>query len=275
MENRVNFFEDLISLVKEKPELSSLDDAFVRKMIIKFNPAIPEKYASFAQFKKSALCKKIVSRTRKELREVYGVFIKRPLAKVCDSPIDTILQSHQSTQERFDYLPSVYALLFDKLFALGLTKDFSLLDVACGFTPFSLSYFPVRPKKYTACDLSSLDMQLILAFFKKEKQIGSVKAIDVLSEEFLSWVVLQKTDVSFLFKALDSFELRKRNSSKAILTAIPSRFLVVSFALRTLGGKKIIAVSRRSWFEKFCVKQGWTFQTIQIPNELFYLVVKK
>lgn len=273
MEDELRFLDELTSLVKQKPELSSLDDSFVRKIILQQNLLIPDKYKTFEQFKKSAACKKLVSQTRKLLREIYGVFIKKPLGKLSLHDIDLVLQSHQSTKERYNYLATCYNLLFDKLFSKGLAKDFSLLDIACGFTPFTLSYFPIRPNQYIACDLSSSDMNSIAAFFNQERQQSTVKAIDVLSEDFLSWVKNVSVDVCFLFKALDSFEHRKRHSSKAILTAIPATFLVVSFSLVSLGGKASIGEEKRSWFERFCTKQGWTFETMRLPNELFYIVL--
>ncbi len=275
MENELKFSSELVSLIKEKQELSSLDDEFVYKILSSQTIEIPDKYKTFAQFRKSSACKKIVSETRKKLREVYGVFIRKPLAKLSTKDTNTILQSHQSTHERFDYLEIIYELLFDKLFALGLPKKFSLLDIACGFTPFSLSYFPIKPTNYVACDLSSQDMKSVQHFFDEQHQKSITKAIDVVSDEFLLWVTSQKTNVCFLLKALDSFEQRTRNSSKPILIAIPARFLVVSFALRSIGGNAVIGAEKRTWFEKFCTKQNWAFETIQVPNEIFYIVSKE
>lgn len=272
METGMRFLVELVSLIKEKPELASLDDDFVSDILCKESFVVDAKYVTFAQFKKSALCKKIVSQTRKRLRETYGVFIKQPLRQIAQMDAKTILLAHQSTFERFEHLELIYELVFDKLFARGLSKEFTLLDVACGHTPFSLSYFPVKPCKYIACDLSSEDMMFVQDFLSSQGQKGTAKAIDVLSDNFLSWVSSFSVDVCFLLKALDSFEQRKRNSSKQILSAITAQFFVVSFALQSIGGKTPIAAHKRTWFEKFCTKQGWSFETVQIPNEVFYLV---
>ena len=46
----------------------------------------------------------------------------------------------------------------------------------------------------------------------------------------------------------------------------------MAFSLFSIGGKVPIATSKRAWFEKFCEKQGWTVETLQIPNELFYII---
>ncbi len=275
MENELKFSSELVSLIKEKSELASLDDSFVKKILTASYLAIPDKYETFAQFKKSAICKIIVSQTRKDLRELYGVFIRKPLSKINQDDVESVLESHQSTKERFDYLETIYELLFDKLTSKGLPNDFSLLDIACGFTPFTISYFPTRPANYVACDLSSSDMASVQHFFKKQNQPGTAVAIDVVSEEFFSWVATQKADVCFLLKALDSFEQRKRNSSKPILDAIHARLVVVSFALFSIGGNAVIGAEKRTWFEKFCAKQNWTFETLQVPNEIFYIVVKE
>jgi hypothetical protein len=96
--------------------------------------------------------------------------------------------------------------------------------------------------------------------------------MDVLSDKFSSWVSDKYFDLVFFFKALDSFEQVKRHSSKKLLAKFNASFFVVSFSLVSIGGNVSIDSSKRIWFERFCEANGWQINTLQVPNEIFYLV---
>ena len=289
MEDTINFADDLVALVKQKPELAALDDVFVLDAIKK---ALTKKVAaklasspSFVQFRKSGLCKSLVSDTRKVLREVYGVFIKTPLrsqtklfsriSSYDDEELNDMLLWHQSTMERAPFYTTLYPNLFSLLHEQGLSDDFVLADFACGYNPLAYKFLPIKPTSYVACDLSSEEMLMLNDFFKRVSISGEVHGFDLLSESFSSWLTSQSFDVVFLFKALDSLEAVKRNSSKKLLPLINTKFFVVSFALVSIGGKASIAGERRMWFESFCNKQGWSWSKLQIANEVFYVVKKE
>lgn len=277
METKLIFLDEIISLVKEKKELAPLDDEFVKEVILQDPYMIKKDYDSFDQFKRSSVCKSIVSSTRKKLRDVYGLFLNTPLSKkhverLVSTETVSLLSLHKSTQERVLYYPTIYPLLFEKLHQMGLKKEYVLADIACGYNPLAYKYLPSPPKNYVAVDLSSRDMEFLQLFFDKFDLKGEAHAYNVLGTSFYQFIEDKKFDVVFLFKALDPFELVKRNSSKKLLSTLQSTFFVVSFSLYSIGGKVPIDVSKRSWFEKFCVKQGWEYETMQIPNELFYVV---
>jgi len=97
----------------------------------------------------------------------------------------------------------------------------------------------------------------------------------LLSETAKKWLATQKPTLCFLFKALDSLESVTRHSSKALLASLQADFLVVTFSLVTIGGKKQITMSKRSWFEHFCTAQKWLFERFETPNELIYIIKAK
>ncbi|MCA9477548.1 MAG: hypothetical protein KC535_00180 [Nanoarchaeota archaeon] len=277
MEDELIFLDELVSLIKQKKELSPLDDDFVKEVVRSSSFTVEKNYDSFDQFKRSKLCKEIVSSVRKRLRDIYGLFLEKPLSTKHIDRLESIeatslLSLHKSTLERAPYYPSLYPLLLEKLHEMGLKKDYVLADIACGYNPLAVQFLPVRPKEYFACDLSSKDMAAIDYFFKKFGVKGGAEAYDVLGTRFEEFFSGKKFDVCFLFKALDPFEQVKRHASKRLLSSLPTEFFVVSFSLFSIGGKTPIPASKRSWFEKFCQKQSWEFQTLQIPNELFYLI---
>ena len=274
---------DLVAHIKKKKELSALDDEYVKDVlsdVLKDNPLNLEKYSSFSQAFRSKKVKNVVAETRRRLRSVYGLFVRKPLTDFSvnkinsydDEIIDKILDAHQSTFERATYYSSLYPLIFDRLFVLGLKKSFVLLDLACGNNPFAYKFFPVKPVEYIALDLSSKDMFFVEKFFLKTGIKGQSVASNLLSEKTVSWLVSQKADLCFLFKALDPLESVRRHSSKKLLLSMNIPFFVVSFSLVSVGGNNQISSSKRVWFERFCEKNGWFYETLQIPNELFYII---
>ncbi|MGM5480006.1 MAG: hypothetical protein ACQESC_00935 [Nanobdellota archaeon] len=282
MENTVIFEDELISAIKKKRELSSLDDSFVSYVLReKVKPSLfppPKKYSSFKQFSRSSSYKEIISQARSYLRVVFGVFASKSLGELFSNTtsftsemIDSLLNEHKSTHERLPYYTRLYREIHDFCLENNL-RSYSLVDICCGWNPFAISYFPQIPTSYTATDLSSKDMACIDYFFKKEHINGSAFGADVLSSSFASWLSSKKFDVCLLFKALDSLEYSSRNASKSILSLLSSRanIVIVSFSTVSIGGKKSIDTKKRSWFEWWCKDNGWTYEVRSLPNELFY-----
>jgi len=284
METTLTFANELVQTIKQKPELLALDDSFVlahleKNYLFLGSPDL-KKYSSFKQCLRNKRIKELISLTRKNLRTVYGLFIKQSLSEksinsissINDSFIDLILQNHRSTDERLEFYPIIYPMLFDELKKMGLPDEFTLLDVASGYNPFAYKFFPRAPKKYFACDLSTKEMDLINVFFKNSNIVGQSFGIDVLSDEFSNWLLNKHFDLVFFFKALDSFEQVRRHASKKLLVKFDASFFVVSFSLVSIGGNNSINSSKRIWFERFCESNGWEIKTLQVPNEIFYLV---
>jgi hypothetical protein len=104
---------------------------------------------------------------------------------------------------------------------------------------------------------------------------GEVKQIDLLKENNEGIANLSKDfDITFLFKALDSLESIKRNSSRELLKSLESKFIVVSFATKSIGGNKEIKKSKRNWFTKAIAQFGFKVSTFEIPGEMFYVLGK-
>jgi 16S rRNA (guanine(1405)-N(7))-methyltransferase len=282
----MRFEKEFITLIKQKKELSFLDDAFILEYLEKtlLSHKIPDLsiYSSFEQALRNKKIKSLLSEVRKQLREVYGLFLINPITanqiaqirSVSDPLLQKILQQHRSTEERVPYYTTLYLRLFDDLFEKGLPKDFRLLDVACGYNPFAYQFLPTPPNEYVAVDLSSSELACVQQFFSQAGIVGTAFGADALSATFADFLAEQKFDVVFFLKALDSFETVKRHSSKKLLSAVQSPLIVVSFPLVSIGGKSSIQSSKRSWLERFCEKEGWEFTTFSLPNELFYLIQK-
>jgi 16S rRNA (guanine(1405)-N(7))-methyltransferase len=270
--------EDVIA----KKELSNLNLDFVMEKLKKalaLDKKAREKLAAseFAKFKRSKEHERIVKSVRAELRSVYGVFImgdykKRDgyLQALKEDPSferhDDILRIHKSSNERLPYYDQIYEKIFE---VTGLPKK--ILDLACGLNPISYPYLKCKPY-YLACDLAEKDMEFIKAYFEAMKISGDTRKIDLMKDDLGS--ISKDFDVVFLFKALDSLEMLKRGVSKGLIGGLQSKYIVVSFATKSIGGRKEIKKERRAWFERLIVKLNMTSTTFEIPGELFYILKK-
>ncbi len=75
-------------------------------------------------------------------------------------------------------------------------------------------------------------------------------------------------------KLLESIELAKRRKYKIIeniITSIKSKWLVVSFATKTLSQRRMVFAERR-WFEAMIHRLGKSFTKIEKSNEVFYVI---
>jgi predicted RNA methylase len=287
----IPFKENCIKTIKEKKELSSLDDEFIERILenkILLKLKLSEKKLTkntegktYAQYRRNKECKTIISETRKYLRNIYGVFIKKQLEdevfkeELDEEKINELLEAHQSTSERKQYYQEFYKQIFEVLTEDGLAENYKLLDLACGFNPFSYEKIPVKPREYTAIDLSKSDMEKINLFFKKTKINGKAMPFDLLSSEFNNWLDKNNNyDVVFLLKALDSLEVVERHSSKKLLSKLKAKYVVVTFPKLTIGGKQSIADNKRNWFETFCKANSWELKEINLQNERIFIIIK-
>ena len=223
-----------------------------------------------------------IKTVRSKLRRVYGLFrddtterksavetlLKAPSAKRA-ALLEKILFTHSSTQER---LP-IYEQLYSKIFAIA-GKPKTILDLGCGINPFSFPYTKLKVGNYFAYDINEEEINSINAFFQllhKENPSFTGKAMvaDILA------VTLPKADLCLLFKMTDVLDQGKGHKrTEELLKKIPAKYVVISFATKTMSGKAMTA-PRRSWMEWLCKRLGYAFEILEFENELFYIVKKR
>ncbi len=138
----------IVADIKRKKELAELSDAFLLEKVI-LHLQKNQKLTSFLEEKcnpKSAVYKETIKRIREQLRRSYGLFHPHQTPpeillhwstttpKEQSDLLNEILKTHSSTKERLTAYPSLYKRIFD---ITG--KPSSILDLACGLNPFSLS----------------------------------------------------------------------------------------------------------------------------------------
>lgn len=277
--------QELISLIKDKAELKSLDDNYVSEKVLEYlrkNPKTKNKFENsknVEQFSRSKEFNIMKKEIRKVLRESYGVFsldnnyneLLDEFKKTKDPMlIREMLATHQSSKERLPYYNGIYKSLFK------ITGEpNSIFDIGCGFNPLSYSLLGYKPKYYCS-DISSQDMSFIKKFFEISKIDGETFTNDAVNnaEELIKLVKEKKPDIIFMFKLLDTLEAVKRHNTKKLLPELTPycKFLIVSFATVSLGGGKAISDFKRTWFINYLEKNQWEYEPVKFPNEIFYVI---
>lgn len=275
--------ESFVAEIKKKKNLSSLPDDFVKVLVEDFfvkYPKVRTVLASHPKPLKSKDFKFMLKEVRKRLHEIYGVFIlgkkdlkplKEHLKEVKDLDEEAlqlhmkILESHKSSAERVNFYLGVY----EKIFSIT-GKPKSILDLACGLNPLSFPWMGLKKVKYFAYELTDEDCKFIQDYFNIIKPFGldgRAFAFDLIRVS-----KLPEVDVCFLFKVLDSLEDLERDYSEKILVKIPAKFIVVSFPTMSIGGRN--PIRQRGWFFRMMRNLGFSAETFEIENEIFYVIRK-
>ncbi|MBI4151342.1 hypothetical protein HY496_00085 [Candidatus Woesearchaeota archaeon] len=280
--------QELIVLIKQKKELRQISDDFVYRQLQTYFERFPAR-AEYLDNPRSQKYKKIVKEMRANLRKLYGLFrieqrsndqaeflkmfARAKTAAEKRKVLDLLLSTHSSTKER---LPS-YEKMYRRLWQVTGTPA-SIIDLGCGLNPFSIPLMGLRKLRYAAFDLSMEEVALLHDFFtilhRRNRYFqGEAAVLDVLSLEELQ--KLPSANVCFLFKLTDVLDRGKGHTrTEKVLECLPCRFLVVSFATKTMSGKEMTS-PRRPWMEWLCRRRGWKYTIIDLPGELFYVIEKE
>jgi len=282
--------ELLVSKIIEKKELQNLNKSFIDKELAlyilqnkKLYTKIKIKFESEThKVEKSKEFKKLIKEVRSRLRELFSVFYEKDfenttnlLNTLTKTNVDEIcfeiLKLHRSSNERLRNYEEIY----DNIAELTKLKPKLILDLACGYNAFSYSFikesFQCSPE-YICCDIGDRDIELFNKFFKKVRINGMAFYCDLTANR--EAITNINVDICFLFKALDSLETVSKYISETILKEINTKYFVVSFPTKSIGGNKVINPSKRAWFYKLLEKLNYTYEEFSIHNEMF-LVIKK
>ncbi|MBW3014116.1 hypothetical protein KY335_02635 [Candidatus Woesearchaeota archaeon] len=267
--------KELIAKIKEKKELSAVEDRFVRAEIIKYFKQNPKALQAVSEGRtRSEEYKQTVKNVRAVLRRIYGIFLTKAAQDreryLESGDYEKILETHLSTKER---LPS-YPVIYEKIFAVT-GEPAIILDLGCGMNPLSYPFMKTDAEYY-ASELNETDCDFLDKCFKKMGIKGKATPLDLVeaakNPELLK--VFPKADVCFLFKVLDEIERKKgRKTSEALIKAIDAKWLVISFSMKTLQGGPMRKPYRR-WLEQMLTRLGYEFEMIKEGNEIFYVVKK-
>ncbi|MGV8141569.1 MAG: hypothetical protein ACP5NW_03970 [Candidatus Woesearchaeota archaeon] len=303
--------KELIDDIRDKKELRTLDEDFVRnKLDVFFKDRHHEQAkASFLrkldssktykQFTKSREYKFLIKELRAELRKVYGVFIlegyekrKKLLEDLKQAETeeekrdihDRMFLIHKSTKERMDHYEELYKAIFDKID--DFEKDempknkrdkerFVFMDLACGMNPLSTVLFKDKIKRYYASDISTEDCEFLKEYFDTTGIDAIIFPADLTEEKIFYKLEKIPVDICLIFKTLDGLERIKRNISEDLLNSINTRYFAITFPTLSISGHREIKEHRRLWLERLLESLGWEYEKLTLGSELLYLIKKK
>lgn len=237
-----------------------------------------------AEMKKYKSEKQVIKSVKSNLHQMHSAYVGQREHEQAGSLVEKItadlsseanrelchqlLQLHASTAERLDF----YDDLYRRLFALTGQPQ-SILDVACGFNPFSLPWmYLAQPPEYLAADINTRSIELINRFFARSGTAGKAFLADALEEnEFRQ---LRQVDLAYVFKLVPLLEKQEKGSSRKLIESLNARFVAVSFPIRSLSGRSLNMLEQNSELFEVHISPDLSFEKLMLDNELIYVIDK-
>ncbi len=141
-----------------------------------------------------------------------------------------LLRRHASTRERLADLDGFFPAIWEA--AGGPPR--SLVDLGCGLGPLALPWMGLDPEAhYRAVDVDGAQLAVVDAFLSLVGQPHAVETVDLAGGPWRG----EPVDVALLFKLVPLLDRRRRGAARALLAGLAARHAVVSFPLRSLGGR--------------------------------------
>jgi 16S rRNA (guanine(1405)-N(7))-methyltransferase len=225
-----------------------------------------------------------IKRTKRGLHEIYGAYLpagqpnyralqRRLTAAASDGgqqavrdALTAAMAAHASTRERLPYLAVFYEEVFSRVPAPATVRD-----LACGLNPLAAPWMPLRPEvTYLASDI---DARLV-------EFVGSTLGLLGISHQaevadLIESPPGQRADLTLLLKTVPCLERQQSGAGWALLDAVNSPVLVVTFPTKSLGQRsKGMFQTYSAAFETYVGGRAWQVEQAEIPNELIYIVRK-
>ena len=203
---------------------------------------------------------------KEALHGITGAFMDAALLKSArqlleNGDIEGALKLHSSTRERMP-LDSFYSELF-----AYTGRPASVLDLACGMNPVYLGSIGIN---VTGVDISGAQIRLMNEWAEAAGAPVKCYVGDALCENFIpegTW------DLTLVMKLLPVIENQRKGAAKALLEAISTPLVAVTFPTRTMGGRKVgMEQHYTEWFESI-IPEKYTIRDRYICNfELVYIL---
>ena len=179
-----------------------------------------------------------------------------------DAALFETLKLHASTRERLEHIDAFYDALLSPI------APKTLLDLACGLNPLYLGH---RGYAVRGLDVSGGCVQLINDWAQRRSWDVSAQCRDLLCAP-----ALPETDAALMMKLLPVLEQQKKGAAMELLLSIPAPVLIVTFPLKTLGGRSVGMEKHYSdWFEQSAAQAFSIERRDVLFGELCYVVRRK
>ena len=210
-----------------------------------------------------------------QLADMSGTFISCPLKKSLAAEesdsfhklIIGLLKLHASTSERLPYYNDFYDFVFSRTGAVN-----KVLDLGCGYNPFSLPFFPRLPIEYHAVDVDIHTKDLLNVFFELVHLPKYAKCAD------LGTVTPSvEVDLTLMLKLFPVLEANNPGRAYSLANKLNTNWLVITFPTKSLSGKKKgMAINYKASFEDAISKNALSNFNLSaessIGNELIFLL---
>jgi 16S rRNA (guanine(1405)-N(7))-methyltransferase len=199
--------------------------------------------------------------------EGWSQTLRRAYAQADANPpraqLQAIMAHHASTHERLPILEEFYAEIFRHLPPIH-----SLLDVACGLNPLAHPWMALAPgATYYACDIYQDQIHFLNRFFEIAGIQGRAEVRDVISD-----CPTDAVDLALVLKTIPCLEQIDRHAGARLLDRLNARYLVISFPVRSLGGRsKGMAANYDAHFQDLVAGCGWQVTRFEFGDELAFL----
>lgn len=270
MDEHGTALDELVSLVKSSAKYRFIDTELVREIGKK-------------ELAKRRNLKEAVKETRNKLHQIGSSYQERPIpyTEWCeelnglpkhlqnDSVREVLLKNmrmHASTAERL----SIMERFFSETLA-SIAPLTSVLDLACGLTPLSLSWMPAAQNvEYTACDIYEDMTDYLSEYFKHFGVKGSAFTCDLTRD-----VPQTTAQVALLLKTIPCLDQVDKSAAGRLLQELQVEYILVSFPARSLGGRgKGMRENYEVRFNELVEGEKWQITRFDYVSELAFLVRK-
>jgi 16S rRNA (guanine(1405)-N(7))-methyltransferase len=199
------------------------------------------------------------------MKQLAGLSAGRDDPRLKDFCIQA-MRAHASTRERLPILETFFHTVLS-----DITPIRSVLDLACGLNPLSLSWMPLELSvPYLACDIFEDMVKFLGSFFTHINQKGKVWNCD-LSQTIPD----DKVHLALLLKSIPCLEQLDRQLSLRLLEGIRAEHLLVSYPVASLGGRgKGMRANYETHFRQLVEGHPWEIKRFEFLGELAFLVTK-
>jgi 16S rRNA (guanine(1405)-N(7))-methyltransferase len=221
-----------------------------------------------------------IKAVKNKLHIIYGAFSgdechKKARELLCrgDSPALKnmanleIMRLHASTNERLDSLDEFYNFIFN----ITGNAD-SILDIGCGFNPFSIPCMNLPGlKKYYAYDIDCRTADLLNNYFDLLSLPKLADTIDIIAD-----TPEASADIAFIFKLIPVLEIQSAGRGFKLLQEINAGYIAATYPVKSLCGKdKGMQANYAESFEKNIAGKFKIIGKKIIGNELVYIIKKQ
>lgn len=220
--------------------------------------------------------------TKRRLHQIYGAFehdldydvVYQGLAAAyatgssdeIRSACERVLDLHSSTRERLSIMDRFYATIFE---FTGRPK--AVLDLGCGMNPLALPWMGLEPgARYIALDIDADRVQFLNHYLALVGLQPLARCQDILVHP-----PEDAADLAFLLKMSPSLERQESGATLQLLELLGTPFVVVSFAIKSLGGREKGMVDHYGQqFLESLEDRDWPVERLVFETELVFVVSK-